>query len=124
MFNGKHAQEIGDRYGASLVVLPAKTATAAGLTPSADDPTIQCQLADGSVVEAKLIRAASVRVGKFTIENVDCAIMPPHLVEASPLLGQSFFKHFSYKIDTERSKLVMSKVEMPEKETGRSRKGK
>lgn len=121
VFNGKHAIEMAVDTGASLIVLPAKMATAAGLTPSSDAPTIQCKLADGSIVEAKLVQVASVRIGKFTVENVECAVMPSSLAEASPLLGQSFFKHFSFKIDGERSKLVMSKIEMPEKETGRGR---
>jgi len=120
-FNGKHATEMAVDTGASLVVLPSKTATAAALTPTPDAPTIQCKLADGSIVGAKLVHAASVRIGKFTVQNGECAVMPPSLAEASPLLGQSFFKHFSFKIDGERSKLVMSKIEMPEKETGRAR---
>lgn len=121
MFNGKHAQEMAIDTGASLVVLPAKNASAAGLTPTSNSPTIRCQLADGSIVEARLVHASSVRVGKFSVENVECAIMPPDLQHASPLLGQSFFKNFSYKIDSERSKLVMSRIELPEKETGRGR---
>lgn len=122
VFNGKHVQEMAIDTGASIIALPAAAARNAGLSPSADDATVQLQMADGSVVEAKMVNAASVRVGKFTVENVECAVMPEHLAQAAPLLGQSFFKHFSFKIDAEKSKLVMSKIEVPE--TGRGPGGR
>jgi len=121
MFNGKHAQEMAIDTGASIVALPAAVARSAGLTPTTEDQSVQLQMADGSTVEAKMVNAASVRVGKFTVENVECAVMPEHLAQAAPLLGQSFFRHFSFKLDPEKSKLVMSRIEAPDKESGRSR---
>lgn len=38
-------------------------------------------------------------------------MLPPTAVNADPLLGQSFLRHFSYKIDGDAGALVMSKVE-------------
>jgi hypothetical protein len=80
-------------------------------------------LADGSIVEAKQVFAPSVRVGKFTIEHVECAVMPADLPKAESLLGLSFLKHFTFKIDSDKGKLVMCKIDQPEK-TGRRMAGR
>ena len=114
-FNGKHAQEMAIDTGASLISLPYGVAQKAGLTPSAQDPTMRASMADGRVVEAKRVVAASVRLGKFTVEQVECAVMPPEMGNAEPLLGLSFLKHFNFKIDTAGGKLVMAKIEQGEK---------
>lgn len=114
-FNGKSAQDMAIDTGASIISLPYKVAEAAGLTPSAQDPTIRVSLADGSVIEAKQVFAASVRLGKFTIEHVECAVMPADLPKAEPLLGLSFLKHFTFKIDSSQGTLLMCKIDQPEK---------
>jgi clan AA aspartic protease (TIGR02281 family) len=111
VFNGKDPQIIDLDTGASLVALSYQAAKAAGLTPSENDPTIQMQMADGHVVEGKKLVAGSIRVGKFEVEKVDVVVMPASLPNAASLLGQSFLKHFTYKIDTANSKLVMTKVD-------------
>jgi clan AA aspartic protease (TIGR02281 family) len=111
VFNGKDPQIIDIDTGASLVSLSYQTAKAAGLTPSENDPTIHLQMADGRVVEAKKVVASSIRVGKFEVEKVEVAVMPANLPNAGSSLGQTFLKHFTYKIDTEKSKLVMTKVD-------------
>lgn len=111
-FNGKHTQEMAIDTGAAIITMPWKTATAVGMTPTEDDPAVQLRLADGSVVDGRRKLADSVRVGKFIAKNVDCAVMPEHLPGAAPLLGLSFFKHFTYKIDTAGSKLIMSKIKL------------
>jgi len=110
-FNGKFSQDIAIDTGASVIALPYKVAAAAGLTPSAKDPTVHVSLADGHVVEAKRIVIAKVRLGKFTVENVECAVMPSDLPDAEPLLGLSFFKHFVFKIDSAKGKLIMSSID-------------
>jgi hypothetical protein len=38
-------------------------------------------------------------------------VLPATAVNADPLLGQSFLRQFSYKIDGDAKVLVMSKVE-------------
>ena len=111
VFNGKNPQIIDLDTGASMVSLSYTTAKAAGLTPSSNDPDIQLRLADGRPVTAKLVTAGTIRVGKFELEKVPVAVMPESLTNAGSSLGQSYLKHFSYKIDTEKSKLVMTKVD-------------
>lgn len=109
--NGKTPVSMMFDTGASLISLPAAMAAKAGLNPSESDQTITMVLADGSKVPAKLMTLKSVRVGKFTVENVDCAVMPENLRNAAPLLGGSFSKNFTYKIDPDGKKLTLSQID-------------
>lgn len=123
-FNGKVTEPMVFDTGASLVVLSSELASKIGLKPSSSDPTIQCHIADGSVVEAKKMSIPSVRVGKFTIKDVECAVMPPSKMELSPLLGGTFNKYFDYKVIPESGKLILSKVETDPAETKAAPKAK
>jgi clan AA aspartic protease (TIGR02281 family) len=111
MFNGKYSKELAVDTGASVVSLPLATAKEVGVEPTEDDPVIQLRLADGRVVEARLVTIDELRVGKFVVEKVECAVMGEDLPEAAPLLGQSFLRHFTYKLDPQSAKLIMTKVE-------------
>ena len=106
MFNGKHTQEISIDTGSTVIALPWALAEKMGITPSSEDATMQLQLADGRVIEAKQIYIESVRVGKFTVENVEAAVLSKEAIKAEPLLGLSFLEHFSYKIDTGKPKQI------------------
>ena len=66
--------------------------------------------ADGTVVEAKRLVIPSVRVGKFTIQNVECAVMPAEKGDVDPLLGQTFFKYFKVEYSAEARKLSLKKL--------------
>ena len=80
--------------GASFTTISAKLAGQIGLKPKPSDPTVRLTTADGTVIEAKQLFIPSVRVGKFTVQNVECAVMPAEKGNVDPLLGQTFFKHF------------------------------
>ena len=108
--DGKYQQEMVLDSGASLISLPASVATKLGLKPGAKDPAITLQLADGSEIEGRLMKLGSVRVGKFTVNNVECAVLAPKAVNAEPLLGMSFLKNFKFEIDSAAKKLNMVKV--------------
>ena len=110
-FGGKHVQDMAIDTGASLISLPWNAAEAAGLTPTSQDETLHVHLADGSVVAAKRVFAPSVRVGPFVVKHVECVVMPEDLKAAEPLLGLSYLKHFSFKIDTAKGTLTLSKIE-------------
>lgn len=111
VFNGRHTQEMAVDTGASVIALSFDQAQAVGLAPGADARTIHVTVADGSVVACKLVFAQSVRVGKFTAENVECTVLPPGTPPSTPLLGLSFFKHFNFKIDSAQGRLVMSQID-------------
>ena len=110
IINGKTRRSMVFDSGAGIVSVPADLAKELGLTPSADTPKLRLQLADGKIVEAWQMTLKSVTLGPFTVEDVECAVLPDELVAAQPLLGGSFTRHFVYKLDLKSSKLDMTKV--------------
>ncbi|MBA3311868.1 MAG: TIGR02281 family clan AA aspartic protease [Planctomycetaceae bacterium] len=111
MVNGEHSIEMVVDSGASVVTLPYATAVAAGLKPKDTDPVAQFQIADGSLITGQMITIPSLRVGKFTVENVEAAVLGPEAVGATPLLGMSFLGKFETKIDSNRGHLILSRIE-------------
>lgn len=110
MLNGEHAQEMVLDSGASLVTLPHKVAVDCGLEPKDTDPGIVLQLADGRPIAAKLVTLSSLRVGTFTVEDVECAVLGPEAVNAEPLLGMSFLGHFTFEVDADAGQLKLVRV--------------
>ena len=113
-FNGKVTRPMVFDTGASLTTLSAGLAAELGLTPSPTDPVVQCETADGTKVEARQKTIPSMRVGRFTINDVVCVVMPANKGNIAPLLGQSFHRHFTYKFTPESGHLLMSRVELPD----------
>ena len=114
----------GGAAGASLISLPQKTAKSFGLKPSASDETILLQLADGRTIQAKLMKLSEVRVGKFTLKDVECAVLGPEAIAAEPLLGMSFLGHFKFEIDAQAETLTMVKVKTSASRTSRTSRKK
>ncbi len=109
--NGKHTKEMMIDSGASFISLPFAMARGMGIELNSSDPRVQLQLADGSIIEATLIKLDEVRVGKFAVENVEAVVMPPTAPDAAALLGMSYLGKFSFKIESDQQKLTMTKVE-------------
>jgi aspartyl protease family protein len=108
--NERKPQEMSIDTGASLIVVPYKMAQALNLYVSGG-PKIRLQLADGqTVIEADLVTAPTVRVGRFVAKNVRCAVLPANLDKAEALLGMSFLGQYNFKIDKEQSKLILATV--------------
>jgi aspartyl protease family protein len=112
--DGKHTQEMIVDSGSSLICLPQKIAADCGVQVKSGDPEITLQLADGSKIKGHLVSIPSVRVGKFTVENVACAVLGPEAVDAPPLLGMSFLENFKFELHAQDSKLTMVKVDSEE----------
>ncbi|HEX5105837.1 MAG TPA: retropepsin-like aspartic protease [Pirellulaceae bacterium] len=108
--NGKEQQEMVLDSGASLISLPLALAERFGLKPSDKDPTIVLQLADGREIEGRLMKLKSVRVGKFSVEDVECAVLGEDAIRAEPLLGMSFLGNFKFEVDATAKELTMVKV--------------
>ena len=52
-----------------------------------------------------------MRVGKFTVKNVVCAIMPAEKGNVDPLLGESFQRHFTFKYSPQAGRLTLTQVD-------------
>jgi aspartyl protease family protein len=114
VLDGEHKVSMLVDSGAGIICLPHKVAKECGLEPTADDPPIALRIADGSVISGKLKTIKSVRVGKFVVENVECAVLGPEAVAAEPLLGMSFLSKFKFEINADEATLSMVKVETGE----------
>ena len=77
--NGNVTRTMTVDTGASLVCIPADLAKDLALVPGPNDPEIILQLADGKSHKAHQMTLKSVRVGTFTVENVDCAVLEADL---------------------------------------------
>jgi aspartyl protease family protein len=97
-FNGTVTRQIVVDSGASMVCLTATLAEQLKMIPTDKDETLTLQTADGKIVEAKHMVIKSVRVGQFTVADVDCAVLPKTLVAAEPLLGGTFLNNFIFTI--------------------------
>jgi aspartyl protease family protein len=104
--------------GAGLTTISSSLAKKIGLKSHPTDEKIQLKIADGTVVEGKKMTIPSVRVGKFAIQNVECAVMPETRGEIDPLLGQSFLKHFKVDFTPETGKLSLKRVETADADAG------
>jgi aspartyl protease family protein len=116
-FNAKVTVPMVFDTGASVTTISAELASRIGLKPRDSDRPVELHVADGGIVKANLMTIPSMRVGKFTVENVACAVMPPGRNEIPLLLGQSFHRHFTYKFTPESGRLVLSNVETTDQQT-------
>ena len=67
-------------------------------------------LADGSRITGRLVTIGSVRVGKFTAENVQCAVLGAEAANAPSLLGMSFLENFKFQVDAAKGTLKMVQI--------------
>ncbi|HEY2416142.1 MAG TPA: retropepsin-like aspartic protease [Pirellulaceae bacterium] len=117
--NGRYPQEMVLDSGASLISLPPSVAAKFGLKPSDKDPKIVLLLADGREINGRLMKLPSVRVGKFQVDNIECAVLGDEAYAAEPLLGMSFLEHFKFEIDSAAKKLTMVKISGTEGAVGK-----
>lgn len=114
VFDGKYTQEMVLDSGANLVTLPRDIAEKCGVLVRADDPEITMRLADGSRIRGHLVKIKSLRVGKFSAEDIDCAVLGVDSAHAPVLLGMSFLEHFKFQVDAARGTLTMVHVRTDE----------
>lgn len=96
--------------GAAAISLSPEVAERLGLHPGPSDPTINAVTADGKVAPVHIMHLKSVRLGKFTVEDVECFIQPPSNKGADCLLGGTFLQHFIYRMDLTAGVLRISEL--------------
>jgi clan AA aspartic protease (TIGR02281 family) len=103
--------------GAGLTTISSALAKKIGLKARPSDQTIEVKTADGTTLKAKQMTIPSVRLNKFTVANVECAVMPEEKGDIDPLLGQSFFKHFQVEYSPEGRTLKLKRLETAESDS-------
>ena len=121
--DGKHRCQMQVDSGANSVTLSYRMAKEMGLEPKPTDPKVIGVLADGSEVEGTRIRIGSMRVGKFTAENVDATVFSPKAVDAAALLGMSFLGNFTVQIDKAKAELRLAQVDSGDSPGSKSKAG-
>jgi aspartyl protease family protein len=108
--NGQVVEPMVLDTGAGLVSVPAELAARAGVLLQPNAPRVLVSVADGRQFEALPGWLNSVRVGKFTVERVECIVLPAEFANAPALLGGSFLRHFIVRISPEARTLQLSRV--------------
>ncbi len=111
VINGQHTAEMIVDSGASLISLPYELAISMGLKPEPSDKRILIEIADGSTITGVLKKIATVRVGTFELKDVECAVLGPEAVSATPLLGMTFLGEFQFQLDAADATLGMTQIE-------------
>jgi clan AA aspartic protease (TIGR02281 family) len=113
VLNGKVTDTMVWDSGADVVVLSAATGKTLGLTMTDKDPTIVATVADGRTVRAKQILLESIRLGGFTLRDVECDVMPdiPGAGATDDLLGDSFQSHFLSRLDQRTGQLQLMPID-------------
>ena len=96
--------------GATLICLPASTASELGVKIPNDAPALRLVLADGREIPGRAVTIAKVRIGQFEAENVEAAVLDAVATNAEPLLGMSFLGNFKFEIDTADKSLKLLRV--------------
>jgi clan AA aspartic protease (TIGR02281 family) len=112
MLNGKGPIRMVFDTGAGPTTLSA--AVASQLNLKATGRTVSLVVADGTKVMAKEMIIRSVTVGRLTVRDVTCVVMPKDKGDVNPLLGQSFLQRFDFKYTQGAGRLVLTKVEPDE----------
>ena len=112
--NGQDAIELVVDSGASLVTIPQRLASQLDIKIGPDARVIRMSIADGSVITGRLVTLDSVRMGKFTARNVECAVLGAEAVNAPNLLGMSFLGNFKFELDAAKGEMKMMTVETEE----------
>ncbi len=111
VINGKYDKEMVVDSGASLLMLTGPVAKELGVAPTEKDPIIQLVMADGRQISGQLVTLDEVRVGQFTVEKVEAAVLGPDAINAEPLLGMSFLGNFKFELDAKAGTLTMVDIE-------------
>jgi clan AA aspartic protease (TIGR02281 family) len=115
MLNGKGPVRMVFDTGAGPTTLSAEIASRFGLKPTGR--TVECVVADGTKVTAKEMIIRTMKVGRLTVKDVTCVVMPKEKGDVAPLLGQSFLQRFDFKYTQGSGRLVLTKVEPDEPAT-------
>ncbi|OGX44447.1 MAG: hypothetical protein A3G38_01205 [Omnitrophica WOR_2 bacterium RIFCSPLOWO2_12_FULL_51_8] len=99
--------------GASLVVLSQGIAKKLGAKIYQGSPDIKLTLADGRQVNARFAVLDSVKIENSEARNIEAAVMLEDARDerlGDGLLGMSFLKHFSFKVDYRERRLILEKL--------------
>jgi clan AA aspartic protease (TIGR02281 family) len=96
--------------GAASVSISEKLAKRLDLKPGPNDRKTHVVTADGTISEVSVMTIKSIRLGRFTVENVECVVVPDNGKNVDTLLGGTFLRRFVYRMDLAAGQLRLSQV--------------
>jgi clan AA aspartic protease (TIGR02281 family) len=112
VLDGKMAEMMTWDTGADTVLLSAATAKELGLNTRGGEK-IEAMVADGRTVEARRGVLKSIRVGAFTVWDVECVVLPemPGGDRSEDLLGDTFQSHFLSRLDQRSGQIQLTPID-------------
>lgn len=111
VINGKHTKEFVVSSGSAHVGIPFTMAKELGIEPAGSDEKITLVLADGREIPGYLKKVASLRVGKFVVEDCEVVVLDEVAIAANPVLGMSYLGNFKFEVDKAQAVLKMVKID-------------
>jgi len=109
LVNGESLRMMVDT-GATHITLPFEVAKKLNAEPGEQDPLVHMKLANGAIIDGKLVTLKSVRVGRFTVDNVTCVVLQEGLSDPPTMLGSSFLSHFVVKLSQSAREMYLTEV--------------
>jgi clan AA aspartic protease (TIGR02281 family) len=107
--NGNVTEPMVVDSGAAIMTLTAKVGKRLGIKVERGDEVAELVTANGAHVRAHVTHIKSVRLGQFTVNDVEAAILPDG-AGGDNLLGGSFLRHFVYRMDLGARELHLSQI--------------
>jgi clan AA aspartic protease (TIGR02281 family) len=96
--------------GAAAVTLSDKIARQLGIAPGPNDRITQMVTADGTVAQVHVMVIKSIRLGKFSVDDIECMVQPDNGKNTDTLLGGTFLRRFVYRMDLAAGQLKLSQI--------------
>ncbi len=112
ILNGKVTAKLLLDTGATLIVLSNNVAESLKIDTKKLTKIVELELADGRKINTKFTTLDSVSVQGVIAKDIDAAILPvgaEKLNVKDGVLGMSFLKRFSFKVDYKNNKLILEK---------------
>jgi predicted aspartyl protease len=111
ILNGKSDQRMVLDPDVATIRVSARFAAALGISRDENRPAVAVAMSDRTSLSANPARIASLQVGPFTLNDVECLILPDGY-DTPPLLGASFLDHFASRVDLPAARLTLVKVDV------------
>lgn len=111
VINGKHTKEFIVSSGSGHVGIPFTLAKELGIEPAGSDEKVTLIQPDGKEIPGYLKKVASIRVGKFVVEDCEVVVLDEVAIAANPVLGMSYLGNFKFEVDKAQAVLKMVKID-------------
>lgn len=118
VINNRPPRQMVLSSASNYVVLPHTMAQDLGIRVGPMDQSIELQMADGRTIQGKLTKLLSVRIGQFTVSDVEAVVLEEKASAGGASVGMSWLKHFIFNVDPGEGKLHLTPKDMKKVKIG------